>query len=57
VLGVFFSAEGLQDIDHQQRDTEDLLLFMPKLLKMKVSSESSNDERRSYHQAEDEKTI
>jgi hypothetical protein len=57
VLGVFFSTEGLQDIDHQQRDTEDLLLFMPKLLKMKVSSESSNDERRSCHQAEDEKTI
>jgi hypothetical protein len=57
LLGVFFSTEGPQDIDHRQSDTEDFLLFMPKLLKTKISSESSDGERRSCHQAEDEKTI
>jgi hypothetical protein len=56
-LGVFFSAEDPQNIDHQQSDTEDFLLFMSKLLKTKISSESSDGERRSCHQAEDEKTI
>ena len=57
LLGVFFSAEGPQDIDHRQSDTEDFLLFMPKLLKTKISSESNDGEHRSCHQAEDEKTI
>jgi hypothetical protein len=57
LLGVLFSAEGPQNIYPRQSDTEDFLLFMPKLLKTKISSESSDDERRSCHQAEDKKTI
>jgi hypothetical protein len=56
-LGVFFSAEGPQDKDHRQSDTDGFLLFMPKLLVTKILSESSDDERRSWYQAEDEKTI
>jgi hypothetical protein len=56
LLGVLFSAEGPQDIDHRQSDTEDFPLFMRELLKMKISSGSSDDERRSCHQTEDEKT-
>jgi hypothetical protein len=57
LLGVFFFAKGPQDIDHRQSDTKDFLLFMPKLLKTKITSESSDGERRSCHQVEDENTI
>jgi hypothetical protein len=35
LLRVFFSAEGPQNIDHRQRDTEDFLLFMSKLLRQR----------------------
>jgi hypothetical protein len=45
LLGVFFSTEGTQDIDHQQSDSEDFLLFMPKLLKTKILFESNNGKR------------
>jgi hypothetical protein len=49
LLGVFFSIEGPQDIDHQQSDTEDFLFSLPKLLKTKISSGSNNGKRQSCH--------
>jgi hypothetical protein len=49
LLGVFFSAEGPQDIDHRQSDTEDFLFSLPKLLKTKISSGSNIGERQSCH--------
>jgi hypothetical protein len=49
LLRVFFFAEGPQDIDHQQSNIEDFLLFLSKLLKTKISSGSSDGERRSFH--------